>query len=104
MGKNWKKDYKVLELFQRCSPIGGEVNRRATQIRPKAVESGIFSHFPNFDKCRSQVAGDVISGVVVDYVGMDGRATFCESGLNSGRIILLFGRPDPFYSLILSSI
>jgi hypothetical protein len=30
------------------------------------VASGIFSHFPNFDKCRSEVAGDVISGVAVE--------------------------------------
>ena len=30
---------------------------------------------------------DVISGVAVDYVNMDVRATFGESGLNGGRII-----------------
>ena len=48
---------------------------------------------------------DVISGVALDYVGMDARATFGESGLNSGRIILLFGQPDPFYApFFLSSI
>ena len=47
---------------------------------------------------RSEVAGDVISGVAVEYVVMDVRATFGESALNSGRIIWLFGRPDPFYS------
>ena len=28
--------------------------------------------------------------------------TFGESALNSGRIILLFGRPDPFYASLLS--
>ena len=38
--------------------------------------------------------------MAVDYVGMDVRATFCESGLNRTRIILLFGRPDPFTYLI----
>ena len=48
---------------------------------------------------------DVISGVALDYVGMDARATLDESGLNSGRIILLFGQPDPFYApFFLSSI
>ena len=51
-----------------------------------------------------EVAGDVISGVAVDHVSMDVRATFGESGLNSGRIILLFGWPDPFYASLLSSI
>ena len=60
---------------------------RVTKIRPKAVGSGIFCRFPNFDKCRPEVAGDVISGVAVDYVGIDVRATFGESGLNSGRTI-----------------
>ena len=42
--------------------------------------------------------------MAVDYVGMDERATFGESGLNTGRIILLFGRPDPFYASLLCSI
>ena len=40
-----------------------------------------------FDQSRSEVAGDVISGVAEEYVGMDVGATFGESGLNSGRII-----------------
>ena len=38
-----------------------------------------------------QAAGHVISSV-------DVRATFGECGLNSGRIIPLFDRPDPFYA------
>ena len=42
--------------------------------------------------------------VAVYYVGMDVRATLGESALNSGRIVLLFGRPDPFYALLLSTI
>ena len=54
-------------------------------MRPKAVGSGIFGRFPNIDKCRSEVAVDVISRVAVDYVGMDVRAIFGESALNSGR-------------------
>ena len=64
-----------------------QAKRRATNIRPNAVAGGIFGRFVNFDKCRSEVAGDVISGLAVDYVGTDVRATFGESGLNSGRII-----------------
>ena len=58
----------------------GQVKRRATKIRPKTVESGIFGRFPNFDKCRSEVAGDVVSGVAIDHVGVDALATFGESG------------------------
>ena len=37
-------------------------------------------------------------------VDMDVRATFGESGLSSGLIISLFGRPDPFYAPLLCSI
>ena len=65
----------------------GQGKRRGTKIRPKAVGIDILGHFQNFDKCQSEVAGDVISGVAVDYVGMDVRSTFGESELNSGRII-----------------
>ena len=65
----------------------GQAKRRATKIRPKAVGSGIFGRFPNFDKYRSEVVGDVISGVAVNYVDTDARATLGESGLNSDRII-----------------
>ena len=64
-----------------------QAKRRATKIRPKAVGSGIFGRFPNFDKFRPEVAGEVVSGVAIEYVVMDVRATFGESGLNSGRII-----------------
>ena len=59
----------------------------ATEIRPKAVGGGIFGRFSNIDECRSEVAGDVISGMAVDYVGLDVRATSGGSGLNSGRNI-----------------
>ena len=95
---------KIFILQQEAHQLVGQAQRRATKIRPETVGSGIFGRFPNFNKCRSEVAGDVISGVAVDYVGMDVRATFGESGLNSGRIILLFGRPDPFYASLLSNI
>ena len=38
----------------------------ATETRSKAVGDGIFSHFSNFDKCRPEAAGDVISGMAVE--------------------------------------
>ena len=44
----------------------GQAKRRATKIRPEAVKGGILGRFANFDKRRSEVAGDVISGVAVD--------------------------------------
>ena len=134
----------------------GQAKRRATQIRPKAVGGGIFGRSSNFDKCRLELAGDVISGrfmgpdasdncvkvgdpaitlleklhlkpseaafstffrdnfwlgVVSDIISgvavysacMGVHATFGESWLYSGRPMLLFGRPDPFYASFLSS-
>ena len=36
---------------------------RYGEIQPKAVRCGIFVHFSNFDKCRPEVAGDVIFSV-----------------------------------------
>ena len=44
-------------------------------IRPDAVGGGIFGRFSNFYKCRPEVAGDIISGVAVDYVDPD---VFCK--------------------------
>ena len=65
----------------------GQTKCRATKIRLKAIAGGISGRFATIDKCRSEADGDVISGVAVDYVGMDVPATFGESALNSGRII-----------------
>ena len=53
---------------------------------------------------RPKADSDVISGVGVEYIGMNVRATYGESGLNTGRIILLYGRPHPFYASLLCSI
>ena len=64
-----------------------QTKRCATKSLNKAVVGGIFGRFSNFSKCRSQVAGEVISGPAVDYVGMDVLATCGGSGLNSGRNI-----------------
>ena len=65
----------------------GQAKRRTTKIRLKAVGGSIFGRPSNFDDCRLEVAGGVISGVVVEFVGMDVCATFGVSRLNSGRII-----------------
>ena len=58
-------------------------------MRPKAVGVGIFCCFSNFDKCRLEVAYDVISSVPVGSVGMDVLVKFGESMLNRGLIIRL---------------
>ena len=56
----------------------------------------------NFYKYRLEAAGEVISGMALDYVGKDGSASFGDSRLNSSRIIRLFARPDPFCSPLCS--
>ena len=63
------------------------------EIRPKAVGGGIFGRFSNFDKCRLEVAGDVIPGEVVEYVSTDVVAKVGDSKLNTGRIIRPFVGP-----------
>ena len=61
-------------------------NAAPLKFDPKPSQAALSAVFANFDKCRSEAAGDVISGVAVDYVGMNVRATFVESGLNNVHI------------------
>ena len=76
--------YEELDAHQ----LVGQAKRRATKIRPTTVGNGIFGSFSNFGKWRSEVAGDVISSIAVDYVGTNVRATRGGgSGLNSSRNI-----------------
>ena len=65
---------------QEAYQLVGQAKRRATTMRPKA---GRF--FSNFEKCRPEVAGEVITGVAVDYVSMDVRVEFGDSTLNTGK-------------------
>ena len=46
--------------------------------------------FPNVDKSRPKVAGDVVSAVAVEWVGMGVTVKVSDSMLNNGRIIGLF--------------
>ena len=62
----------------------------------KAIGCGIFGRFSNFDKCQPEAAGDVISGMALDYVSTYVVASVGANRLNSGQIIRLFVRPDLF--------
>ena len=75
---------------------------RCQEIRRKAVGYGIFISFSKLDKCRSDVAGDVISASSLECVCVNVRAKLGISMLNSGRIIRLFGRLDQFHALLRS--
>ena len=62
----------------------------------KAVGCGIFRRFSSLDKCRPEATGDVISGMVLDYVGADVPASFGDNRLNSDRIGM-WGRHFDWY-------
>ena len=59
------------------------------KIRPRTVESGIFSRSFNSDNCRLKVASDVISGAAVAHPSFDAHVKRGDSSLNMGRIITL---------------
>ena len=64
------------------------INKKPTNWLSQAWETAFSAVFR--DNCRPEEADDVISGVVVDCVGMDARAKFGDSRLNFSRIIRLF--------------
>ena len=57
---------RYLNYLKDAHQLVGQVKCHTTKIQPKAVGSSIFGRFLNFDKCRSEVASDVISGVASD--------------------------------------
>ena len=57
----------------------GNAKRRVTKIRSKSAGyvSAVFC-----DKCRPEVAGGVISGEAVEYIGVDVRVKLGDSRSN----------------------
>ena len=49
---------------------------------PKPSEAPFSAVLFNFDKCRPKVASDVISGVTVEWIGVDVRLKFGDSRSN----------------------
>ena len=49
-----------------------------------------FGCFSNLEKSRPEAAADFISGMTLEYVGVDVRASFGDYRLNSGQIFLRF--------------
>ena len=64
----------------RSPPIGGAGK---TSRHKNSTESRMKRHFlpffSNFEKCRPDVADDIISGVAVEQVGMDVRVKIGDS-------------------------
>ena len=94
---------KTLDAKQETHQLVGQAKRRATKICPKRSKAAFSVAFSNFDKCPQEVAGDVIPGAALVDVGMDVRVIFSDFRLNSGQVIRLFDRPDPFYALLCST-
>ena len=46
-----------------------------------------FQPFLNFDKCRPEVAGDVISGTAVDFASLEVLVKFGDSDCRRGEVI-----------------
>ena len=65
----------------------GRINATPLKFYRKPSEAAFSTVSSNFDKCRPEVADDVISSEAVDYVGMDVCEKFGDSILNIGRII-----------------
>ena len=69
-------------------------------MQTKPPDDGIFGPFSNFDKCRPQGAGGVISGAAFDFVDIDVAASFGDSRFYNSLIIILFVRPYPLCALL----
>ena len=67
---------------QEAHQLVGQAKCSATQILPKAVGGGIFRRFSNFNKCRTEVAGDVISSRFMEPDVPDNRVKFGDLRLN----------------------
>ena len=63
-----------LTIHHKCLQFCEPRLNRSEEIPRKVVGGGIFGRFFNFDKCRLEVAGDVIAGAALVYVGMDVHA------------------------------
>ena len=86
-----RSHYKVFFKNKKPTKWFGLAKRHATKIRPKAIGGNISDCFLELDKCRPEVAGDVVSDAAVHLVSMDNHVKCCDSMLNSGQIIWLAG-------------
>ena len=51
----------------------GQAKGCATKLRHIAIGGGIFDRTFNFDQSQSTEADDIISGVAIDWIGVDVR-------------------------------
>ena len=85
--RNHQPTFKHL-LLTRRTPIGwARKNATTLNLTQTAVCSIFGRFFSNFDKCRPELAGDVISGVDIEWIGDDVCVKCGDSMVNSDRII-----------------
>ena len=82
--------------------VGTIVPDKRVKYRDPRLSHSVDAPFFNSDKCRLEVAGDVISGVALDDVSMDVSAIFCDSRLNSGQIIRLWPAQPAFMHYLIA--
>ena len=70
----------------------GRQNAALPKFDQKPLEAAFSAVFRNYDKCRSEVDGDVMSSVAVRNAGMDVRSTFGEYGKQWPNYLTLAGR------------
>ena len=74
------------EQETRSSPIAwARQNGMPLKSDLKSSEAA-FSAVFNFDKCQSEICGDVMSGVAVDWVRVDVRVKFGDSRLQMAEL------------------
>ena len=60
---------RMKQMEQEAHQLVGQAKLSATKIRHTTVVRSILAVFSCSDKCRQEVAGDVISGVAVGWHG-----------------------------------
>ena len=83
----------------KCVKFRVPLFNRSGEIQPKTVRCGIFGRFSNFDNCRPEVAGNVISGAALVHVGVDVPTKLGDYRWPNHQ---LFPRPDPFHAVLRS--
>ena len=72
-----------MQYLTRSPPLNSPQSRRKRHLF-------LAVFLKKFNRCRPELAGEVVSGMTVDWVGLVVRVKFGDSTLNSDRIMLRF--------------
>ena len=82
-----KRFWSQLNNSARCPPIGGVGKTPRHSNSTKSHRRRHFGPFSNFDKCRLEVAGDVLPGRLMEPDVPDNRVKYCYPRVNHSREI-----------------